>query len=298
VGDLAADTAVEPLGDGRYRAVVSHDWEIWGPNGGYLAAIALRAAGCSATFRRPASISCRFFAVAAFAPVELTVTVLRTSLWAESLRVVMSQRDRPVLEVNVWAVAGLPGPRRAWTAMPVLPPPQQLRSLEEEAAAIGQPAVAFWRNLEIRAVRESVGPDGRSEPAILAWQRFRPRATFDDPWVDACRHVVLLDTGQFPAVTRGFTPAELDFIAPTLDFYVAFLGEATGHEWLLGETRGVAAADGLIAARGQIWTADGDLVAAGTQQMMVVPARRSARGPDAAALAAAARTRTRKDPDG
>ena len=45
MGDLAADTAVEPLGDGRYRASVSRDWEIWGPMGGYIASIALRAAG-------------------------------------------------------------------------------------------------------------------------------------------------------------------------------------------------------------------------------------------------------------
>ena len=41
MGDLAIDTAVEGS-DGRYRARLSRDWEIWGPNGGYLAAIALR----------------------------------------------------------------------------------------------------------------------------------------------------------------------------------------------------------------------------------------------------------------
>ena len=45
MGDLGVDTAVEALGDGRYRAHVSRDWEIWGPEGGYIASLALRAAG-------------------------------------------------------------------------------------------------------------------------------------------------------------------------------------------------------------------------------------------------------------
>jgi hypothetical protein len=35
VGDLAHDTAVEG-GNGKYRAQISRDWEIWGPNGGYV----------------------------------------------------------------------------------------------------------------------------------------------------------------------------------------------------------------------------------------------------------------------
>ena len=41
MGDLGEDTAVEALGDGRYRAHVNRDWEIWGPEGGYIASIAL-----------------------------------------------------------------------------------------------------------------------------------------------------------------------------------------------------------------------------------------------------------------
>src|SRR5436190_7002460 len=47
VGDLAHDTDVVGS-DGRYTATVSGDWEIWGPMGGYVAAIALRAAAAEA----------------------------------------------------------------------------------------------------------------------------------------------------------------------------------------------------------------------------------------------------------
>ena len=34
MGDIGAQTAVEPMGEGRYRATVYPDWEIWGPCGG------------------------------------------------------------------------------------------------------------------------------------------------------------------------------------------------------------------------------------------------------------------------
>ena len=50
------------------------------PMGGYVASLALRAAGCEAGERRPTSFSCHYFGVAAFAPVEITVeTRLRTA---------------------------------------------------------------------------------------------------------------------------------------------------------------------------------------------------------------------------
>ena len=69
MGDFAVDTAIE--GDaGHYRATLSRDWEIWGPNGGYVAAIALRAAGAESRFARPASFSAQFLSSARFEEVE------------------------------------------------------------------------------------------------------------------------------------------------------------------------------------------------------------------------------------
>lgn len=68
--DLERATRVETQ-DGRYLAHLSEDWEIWGPNGGYLAAIALRAAGSVAQIERPASFYCHFLSSPAFAAVQL-----------------------------------------------------------------------------------------------------------------------------------------------------------------------------------------------------------------------------------
>ena len=51
MGDLEHDTRLSGA-DGRYTATISEDWRIWGPNGGYMAAVALRAAGMEAAIRR------------------------------------------------------------------------------------------------------------------------------------------------------------------------------------------------------------------------------------------------------
>ena len=72
MGDFALDTAVEG-GDGRYRGILSEDWRIWGPNGGYVAAVALRAAGAATHLTRPASFACQFLSVAEFGAIDIDV---------------------------------------------------------------------------------------------------------------------------------------------------------------------------------------------------------------------------------
>ena len=71
MGDLEEDTAIERVGPGRYTAAVSPDWALIGPVGGYLASIALRAAGAYASLPRPASLSCQYLSRARFDTVDL-----------------------------------------------------------------------------------------------------------------------------------------------------------------------------------------------------------------------------------
>ncbi len=86
MGDLAADTKVTGS-VGRYSARLSRDWEIWGPNGGYIASIALRAAGEHSQFGRPVSIVGHFLGIATFDDVVVEVKTLRLTKRAESMRV-------------------------------------------------------------------------------------------------------------------------------------------------------------------------------------------------------------------
>jgi len=104
VGDFSVDTTVTGA-DGVYRARLSRDWEIWGPNGGYVAAVALRAAGAATTLTRPATFACHFLNVADFDLVDLRVTTPRAAKRAASLSVSMTQNGRQILQASVWVVA-------------------------------------------------------------------------------------------------------------------------------------------------------------------------------------------------
>ena len=105
MGDLGVDTAVEDLGDGRFRATLSREWEIWGPMGGYVAACALRAAGAATQHSRPATFSCHFLSVAKFGPIDLRVETRKTGRTATSQRVEVTQGDRAILDARLFPVA-------------------------------------------------------------------------------------------------------------------------------------------------------------------------------------------------
>jgi acyl-CoA thioesterase II len=271
MGDFAADTAIEGS-DGCYRARLSRDWEIWGPNGGYVAAIALRAAGAAAAFRRPASFACHYLRVAEFGDVDLHVTRLRAAKRAVSLRVAMTQRTQPILEAVVWVVDRLPGLEHDVAHMPDVAPPETLKPIEEllepEERKGGYP---FWENLESRPINwvhwseRTPGP-----PQWREWYRFRPRATFDDPFVDAGRSLVLVDTMLWPAACRAYE-SETPYIAPNLDVAVRFHREAPASEWLLCDAAAPVAADGLIGGHASVWSSDGRLLASGGGQLLCRP---------------------------
>src|SRR5688500_8016091 len=95
--DFELATRVEGKG-GLYTAVVSPGWEIWGPNGGYMATLALRAAAAEAQIKNPASLYCQFLRPARFDRIEARVTVAHSGRRAEAIRVSLLQDDKPVLE--------------------------------------------------------------------------------------------------------------------------------------------------------------------------------------------------------
>src|SRR3989440_1076058 len=172
VGDLAVDTAIEGS-DGRYRARLSRDWEIWGPNGGYLAVIALRAAGAHTPLRRPATFSCHYLGVADFDAVDLDVRTIRASRRTASIAVSMTQAGKPILEAQAWVVGDVDGLEHDAAPMPAVAPPDNLPNVDE--LMTGQergPHPAFWSNSEGRPLawlpragwgaREPTGPNLRS----------------------------------------------------------------------------------------------------------------------------------------
>jgi acyl-CoA thioesterase-2 len=272
MGNFVADTAVEGA-DGRYRASLSRDWEIWGPNGGYVAAIALRAAGAATALPRPASFAGHFLSVADFDVVDLQVTTLRASKRAASLRVSMTQQGRVIFEAVVWVTADGDGLQHDSAAMPPVPLPSQLKPMEELAAPENlQQRHRFWGNFEVRPI--DYVPWAKRLPGAPIWRewmRFRPTVSYADPFADAARLLLLVDTMGWPAACRAH-PRNSGYVAPSLDVNVQFHRQAPDREWLLVDATAPVAAHGLIGSQTRVWSDDGRLLASGGGQLLCRPA--------------------------
>src|SRR4051812_43023883 len=101
MGDLEVDTRLTG-GEGRWTAELSSDWAIWGPCGGYIAAVLLRAAGAHSNFPRAATLAVNFLGVARFEPVDLVAETLQAGRRSQAIRVSMTQDGRPISHAVVW----------------------------------------------------------------------------------------------------------------------------------------------------------------------------------------------------
>ncbi len=270
MGDFEQDTRLEGA-DGRYRATLSPDWEIWGPNGGYLAAIALRAVGHEAKIPRPAAFSGHFLSVGAFAPVKVEVVPVRQGRRSESFRVSVSQEGRGLFEGLVRTALEGPGLEHTHGSAPEVPDPEALVS-SDELRDPTWPRYAFWDNLDARPLHPERfrEPPQPRDPVWVEWYRFRPRATVEDPFLDAGRALLLIDTMSWPAACQPHPEAA--FIAPNLDVAVWFHGSARESDWLLGEHESRVAAGGLMGTTARVWSRERKLLASGGAQLLCVPA--------------------------
>lgn len=279
VGDLDLDTRVHG-GDGEWTATLSPDWNIWGPNGGYLAALLLRAAGSHARPPRPASLAVHFLSVAKFDEVRLTTRTLRRTRRAEAVTASMVQGDRTVAEALAWFVLDdLDGLNHDVTAMPGVPTPDELRTTDDLRIEHGipSPPFPFWDNIEQWPCRWHADwpPSDPGPPVSESWFRFRPKATFDDPLVDAGRLAVLLDTMGWPAAVQAHAwewgEGPPPWVAPSLDLHLRFHRLRPDEPVLFSRTEAPLGTGGLITCEGRVWTPDGTLLASAGSQLLSTP---------------------------
>jgi acyl-CoA thioesterase-2 len=254
--------------DGRYVAHLSDDWEIWGPNGGYLATLALRTAGKVAQIQRPAAFYCHFLSSPAFDAVDLKVNVLRRGRRTESFVVEMSQDGKPILHALVKTAADGLGYRHQHLQAPDVPSPEALKTYQQLRPTAQHPPFSFWKNIERRPVDQSATEEP-SAPVLQEWARFQPTACFEDPFLDAARALILLDTYGFPAAYQKYRSWE--YLAPNLDTSAWFHHLNSGCEWLLIDHECTVANHGLMGVSGKVWDTDGRLLATGSAQLCCIP---------------------------
>ncbi len=266
MGDFALDTRVQGHGP-RFRVRLSEDWAVWGPNGGYLAALVLRAMAAAGRLPRPATFTCQFLRVARFDEAEIRVTLVRRGSHADALRAVLAQDGRPVVAATAWFVADeIPGLEHDAARMPDVAGPEGLAGFDELADDFAEWS-PVWRHIEGRPLRFGEGPGA---PVSHSWMRVRGARAEHDGVLDAARAVFWMDFMMWSAASAPH-PWPSPYIAPNLDLSVQFHRSARAHDWLLCESHAPHASRGLMGCQGRLWTPDGELVATGTSQLYCRP---------------------------
>jgi acyl-CoA thioesterase len=252
-----ADTAVEDLGGGRFAASMSERWWVGrGPNGGYVAATI------------PRSLTVHFQRSPAAGPVELEVTLEREGRRASFLSARMTQEG--AVQATALAVLSESSSTDAGYSelgMPDAGEPGELHVADPDAAP------ALPRMLQNYRARPALGEPAFSggRPRNGAWIRTREPHLLDAPLA-----ATLLDA-WFPA---AFVRIDRPHPAPTLDYTVHFRSplppaSATAEEPYLVAFESNLARDGFFEEDGELWSADGTLLAQSRQLALLLPFRDS-----------------------
>jgi acyl-CoA thioesterase len=262
-------TAVTPLGGGRFAAACDPAWDApRGPNGGYLAAIVLRAMAAHLDdASRPArSVTLHYLRPPQAGAAEVEVAVERAGRTLSTLTARLSQ-DARVCVLATAAFAGafpVAGPVFA-DPMPEAPRAGELDELP--AHPLAPPIRHRFR------MRHAIGPEpfsGGGEALTGGWMALHEPQPLDAPAL-----AFFADAWLPPVFARLQEP----LVAPTIDLTIHFRDPVAAlavgaDEEVLGVFRTGHAADGFAESDGELWSPGGVLLAHSRQLMLLLPLER------------------------
>lgn len=272
IGTLTEATRLNATNDG-FVVELDPAWEGWGPAGGYLVAIALRAVGLSVPEgHRPVSLSAQFLSKGEPGAAVVRVAIRKPG-GSSQVNVSLWQSERCFFQAQIWTTARAFGPNEIRLAIPDVPAATELETLDAHFSRLGRKLVTFWANLDCRPVefRAPGGPPPQTH-RLQRWYRFRDEPATADIFTNAARAAVLIDANVWAAHWR-MLDQEPEYAGPSLDVTVAFHHTANLSDWLLLDAESDIAINGIVNATGRVWTADGRLVATGGGNCLVVPFR-------------------------
>ena len=256
-------------------ATLDPQWFIWGPFGGYLAAIAMRAMAARSMHRWPATFSCQYLNVGVAGPVDIDVVPVKSGKRAECLRAGVHQGGKLLLEAQSWIVADdLTGIEHDDGPITGVCRPSQLAEWNGYGDQEGNSPI--WTHI-IRQPLEGSRSAGTADAKARwsCWLRLAELFPADEPALQAARALLWMDMAPWNAalMVHGWPTTHL---APTLDLTVQFqphlyAPDVRPSDWLLAETWSPAAARGLFGAHSKLWSEAGRLVAIGAAQALCVP---------------------------
>jgi acyl-CoA thioesterase len=270
------DTAVEPLGPGRFRGRIDPGWSVvdgMAPNGGYVMALAARAMRDGLPHPDPVTLTAHFLSPAQPGPIDIEVERVRASRRHTTVmgRLVQDGTERARLLGAFSDLSLASGLTRVDLTPPVFPPIEDCLDTTAAAAAAA------------RAGRTPTFPiqerfDHRQPPELAAWAVGRPTGrgemggylrfadAVDGDAVDSLGLLVVADC-YAPAIFNT-APGRTSWV-PTIELTVQVRARpAPGY--LTSRFTTSAITDGYLEEDGQIWDASGRLVAL-SRQLALAP---------------------------
>lgn len=270
MSDYERATAVERVDDDLFKAAIHPGWwVVRGPHGGYMSSILLRALTerLDDGTRHVRSFTTHFTAAPKEDPLTISTSIDRTGGRMSFLSARMEQAGTVVAT----ALAAFSQP---WTGfefddapMPQVPTPEQ----SFEVPKTGENIPTFLGNFDMRACFGSLPFTGHHEAVLGGWFRLNEQQVID-PIVMS----TLLDAWA-PAV---FPRATEMIVCPTIDLTMHFrtplpLDGARPEDYILGRFSSKLGRDGFFEEDGEVWSADGRLIAQSRQLALALfPKRR------------------------
>lgn len=259
-----ADTAVTRVSEHRWTANVSRAWWIVrGPNGGYLAALVMRALTETVgdPERAARSLTLHYLRPPVEGPVEIEITVERSGRTLDSLSIRMTQNEK-LLVIGLAAFA-IDRVSESFDdlVMPDVPRPEALEPPPVPSEDV--PMRARYDQRWVFGERPIAGEPRRDEPAVVGgWIRLAEETPLD--------HTVLaaLSDAWLPAV---FGKLSRPNPVPTIDLTVHFRdAPPLVHEWCLVQFTSRTLTRGYLEEDGVLWSEDGRVLANSRQLGVVI----------------------------
>lgn len=256
---FAEATAVTGDGSERYVARIEPGWDIVGnANGGYLLAIAARAASRAAADRRPATVTAHFLAPGRPGAVSIETHVEREGRRFTTVRATMSDPVRPLLSFlgSFTDHALAPSPvERIEAQPPSMPPPEDCVPVEPTDTF----PPPFMGKVELRIHPEDAS-FAAGIPRFRGWFRLH-----DEEAIDSFGLLVAVDAFP-PTVFNAHLPVAW---TPTLELTAHVRGRPEPG-WLRCQFTTRFITGGYLEEDGEVWDGSGRLVVQ-SRQLALLP---------------------------
>jgi acyl-CoA thioesterase len=284
--DFDRATAIHSLGDGRFAGEVEDGWGAPpGPNGGYLAAILTRALQHDLApegDRQLRSLTTHYLRPSQPGPIEVAVEIVRAGKRFSTGRATAFQNGKETMTaLGAFSTPGLPA---AATWSPLLPPtaPAPARDAGRLAPDRYRADSDAWLETtpEMPSIVSRVKVAPRLGGTPFSGRELAPgEAAETGGWIepptprriDAAYIALLADVWWPPSLEPLSAPA----IAPTIDLTVHIRADlppdGLPDQPVLGRFRTTAAVNGTMEEDGELFLADGTLLAQSRQLALLAP---------------------------